>query len=121
MASAFLPTKKIFGIRPILTLPTGSVSGFTKGVLVGTGAGLLGGMAFFGTKQMLEQQQKQLATTGGYVIYAYPESQVSVTEPTTGSITQEAQQKAEQKQEPNYLQLLFLGLLGLGAMYILKR
>jgi len=106
----------------ILAIPGGGVMSGSSGVAkvaIAVGATALATTALLGAKQYLSQDQEQKATTGSYFIYAQPGSQVSLEKPTTGSIAQEQTATATQSQ-PDYMQIILVGALVIGAIYILK-
>jgi len=120
LAAPYLAT---LGISSLSTAATAGALTTKQALLLGGGA-VAATAIVLGGKQYLEQkqQQTQLAATGGYKIYAYPDSQVTITEPTTGAIKQgqEAAQTATQAQ-PDYMQWLLIGGLAIAALYVLKK
>jgi hypothetical protein len=111
------------GIMPVGAVTSGTLQ-FLKYIAVG-GIGALA--ATYALKPGQEQSQKQkqaaAAASGGYTIFAYPDSQVSITEPTTGTaaISQTAEAGQAQLGGGNLIQMLVIGGLALGALWIFLR
>jgi len=106
----------------LLAMPTGQIGtswGTAGKTAIAVGLGAVAGATLLGTKNMLDQQQTQGAKTGGFIVYAQPGSQVTLNEPKTGDIQQEQKQQAEQK-PTDYMQIVLIGALVIGAIYMLK-
>jgi len=124
MVTGFKMPISIFGKPDISGMfGVGAIGQIQKYAIV-AGASALTTLGLFGAKQYMEQkqEQKQGAITGGYTIYAYPDSNVTIEKPQTGSIdqTQTAAQTATQSQ-PDYMQYLLIGGLAIAAIYLLKK
>jgi len=86
---------------------------------IALGGGAVAGMLLNrGVQQDLSQYGK--AETGGYTIYAYPDSQVTLKDTTTGVADVDQDQDAK-TESPNYLQWALIGGLALAGLYIWKK
>jgi len=127
VSGSFLPQKPF----QLLTFPTGSLIGAwptAAKIAVGAAAGTAATVAVLGAKQALEQFNKQQAQTqaasGGYTINVQPGGTANLSGTTTGTAQAETEQTSDQtaeQKQPDYAQLLILGALAIGGLYLLGR
>ena len=121
---AFLPQKP----WQILAIPGGATgSGITAGkIAVAAGAATVAGLILWGSKQYLEQKQQQtgIATAPtDYFFYQTPGGgPINVYNPAGGTATTTQEQKQEATQStPDYMQIILIGALAIGALYIMTK
>lgn len=107
-------------------IPVGAVLSVPQKVAIGVGGGFLAGATLLGGKQYLDQQQRQSAKAWAGTQYHFYQTKgggsqiIERASGGTATVDQTQEQTATQS-TPDYLQMLLLGGLLIGALFMLRK